>query len=249
MPRKKNLALEIKQPTDYSCAPTCLAVALVELGADNFVFKYDTFQYGPGEKQKFVTGSMFFDQIRPSFRKTNKCSILDNKIITKMHSACAKIEYDSYDIDNSYSMPSGIADCLKNTKDIYVEVYLSGCFLPRLMNYLYPNEEKTLKNLNIKVKKTKPPKLRSDQRMLSFVVNTQFQSSASSLYETLRRCNHQKLESPIHGLHTVLIRPDNNRYSCLEPGVGKNYTNFWDASGGYFGDLWQLGVDMVITKT
>ncbi len=246
MPRKKNLALEIEQPTICSCGPTALAVSLMELAVDDFVFEYNT-RFGL-EQQRFQKDKLFWNQTK-QFPKTNQCNIYDKFIIKKIHSACSMTKHDSPAIDYSYTVPSGIADCLKFANDICVEVYLSGCVFPKIINHLYPDEEKNLKYLKIDVKRTKPPKLRDNQRMVSIVIVTQVQSSIFSLYDTLRQCNRQKLEGPILGLHIVLTRPDTNRYRCMEPGVGKNYANFWQASGGLFGNLWQLGVDIVITKT
>ncbi|AUT71239.1 hypothetical protein [Paraburkholderia hospita] len=95
----------------------------------------------------------------------------------------------------TYSMPDGIAlAAIKLGLD--VEVYMSGCMVPQLLEWKYPNVRAALGNLNVDVE-SGTPILKDHQRMLVAV------------------------GIGLVGLHWILYRPDT---TYMDPAYDKNYT-------------------------
>lgn len=233
-----------------SCGATALAAALMELEVDSFAFTYpckasQLRRTGGIANRRFCVYVMVksLDSSRSKSGRT-----LYEETITRMHCACTGAKFGSHNLKH-YFLPSRMVKFLQNARDISVEIYLNGCFFPKIMSYIYPQEEKELKELGVSVIRAAPPKLRDNQRMISCVTSqclSSFMHSISSVYGALRTCDYKKLKTPII-LHMLLVRP-HSICTYMDPVNGKNYKNWSQLSGKCIGKYCRLGVDIVITK-
>lgn len=94
----------------------------------------------------------------------------------------------------AYSMPDGLARAAQQL-GLRTEVYMSGCMVPRLLEWRYPGVRRALRDLDTPVR-TGTPVLANNERMLVAV------------------------GIGLLGLHWVLYRPDR---SYMDPAYNRNY--------------------------
>ncbi len=120
-----------------------------------------------------------------------------------------------------YSMPDGIARAAK-LLGLDVSVHMSGCLVPKLLEWRYPNVRKQLDNQDVKLL-SGTPKLEENQRMLVAV----------------------GIGLGLVGLHWVLYRPDT---SYMDPAYGLNYTSLLHMGQCYVLKYADTGVYVVVSR-
>ncbi|MCP3966217.1 MAG: hypothetical protein GY750_09730 [Lentisphaerae bacterium] len=266
----------IKQAGKNACTATALAIALKELKVEAFDLPYG--DYTNNYKVPFNSKELFqnldnpyFEQEKHLIKKHIKRSgipeyeLSDYTDIFILQSICGgkalgsgghdpsntKSDYE-YGDNPPMSYPSGIAEALRHSQ-IGLDVYSYGCIMPNIIEKLYPNERKTLQSeYKINVKQSRPPVLKSNQRMICCVLainkgNTfqTLQNTISHLWNCNWRNGGKTLATLLPELHSVLYRHDR---TYMDPGIGKNYPNWKSMTGCCGMGYLDLGIYIVITK-
>ena len=116
---------------------------------------------------------------------------------------------------DGYSLPSRIYRVCVGLR-LMATAYIPRSFVSIAMTYLYPKEREHAQAVGMKVFHHEPPAPMGNQRLLKIL-----------------RVGERKWWKPNDSLHYIMVRPENSRWSIMEPACGMNFYDYYDMKYNY----------------